>query len=138
MEIKWYAPAQWFGLVEDIAYQYNDGYTHYRVSAQTGDIFTALTISLLPILFLTGFLIRRKCNPIKGKKYLRIGVISLLVYAVLLATGIGPYIQFYPRSGGFLDFSTLEHIIDGIYCALLALTLNLGGKSGSKCSKLNS
>lgn len=132
MEIKWYGLAQLLGLVEDIAYQYNDGYTHYTVSARTGDVFATLTFSLLPILFLAGFLIRWKCSPDKGKKLVRIGIIALLVYAILLAVGIGPYIQFYPQSSGFLDFSTLEHIIDGIYCAILALSLHLGGKLVSR------
>lgn len=132
MEIKWYGLAQLLGLVEDIAYQYNDGYTHYTVSARTGDVFAALLFSLLPVLFLLGFLIRRKCSPDKGKKIMRILVTFLLIYAILLAVGIGPYVQFYPQSAGFLDFSTLEHIIDGIYCAILALTLCLGGRLGSR------
>ena len=56
------------------------------------------------------------------------GSIILLVYAVLLAVGIGPYIEFYPQGAGFLDFSTLEYIIDGIYVGILALMLFLGGK----------
>lgn len=132
MELKWYGLAQFLGLVEDIAYQYNDGYTHYRVSARTGDVFAALTFSLLPILFVTGLLIRWKCDPIRGKRLVKIGVTMLLVYAVLLAVGIGPYIELYPQSGGFLDFSTPEHIIDGVYCAILALALHLGGRLGGK------
>lgn len=129
MEIKWYGLAETLGLVEDIAYRYNDGYTHYRVSARADEVFSALTFSLIPLLFLAGFLLRRFGGR-KCAKAVRVGVILLLVYAVLLAVGIGPYIQLYPRSGGFLDFSTLEHIIEGIYCALLALCLQLGGKLG--------
>ena len=54
----------------------------------------------------------------------------LLGYALLLSIGVGPYIQFYPSGGGFISFDTLEHLLYGIYCALLALSLFLGGKLG--------
>ncbi len=128
MEIKWYAPAQWLGLVEDISHQYNDGFTHYTVSSQANEVFTYLTLSLLPLLFLTGLLLRRKCS----QKPLRIAVTVLLIYAVLLAVGIGPYVLLYPQGSGFIDLSALEHLIEGIYCALLALSLYLGGRLGNR------
>ena len=131
MNIKWYAPAKWLGLVKDISHTYNDGYTHYTVSAQTGDIFAYLTLSLLPLLFVIGVLMgfRRK------ERAIRMGVILLLVYGLLLAVGIGPYIELYPQGSGFIDLSALEHFIEGIYTALLALSLYLGGRLGRKCTK---
>ena len=132
MNIKWYAPAKWLGLMEDLTHQYNDGYTHYTVSVKANDVFAYLTLSLLPILFLAGFLIGRKCSADTSKPLLGSGIVLLLVYSVLLAVGIGPYIQLYPQSSGFLDFSVLEHIVDGIYCALLALSLYLGGRLGKR------
>ena len=114
MEVKWYLPAKLLGLVEDISYQYNDGYTHHIVSARTGDVFLTFFLALIPILFLTGF---------------------LLLYALTSAVGLGPYIQFYPQSAGFLDLSLLEHIVQGLYCALLALSLFLGGKLAARLSR---
>ena len=131
MNIKWYAPAKWLGLVKDISHTYNDGYTHYTVSAQTGDIFAYLTLSLLPLLFVIGVLMgfRRK------ERAIRMGVILLLVYGLLLAVGIGPYIELYPQGSGFIALSALEHFIEGIYTALLALSLYLGGRLGRKCTK---
>ena len=138
MELKWYAPAQWLGLVEDISHEYNDGFTHYTVSVKANDVFACLTLSLLPLLFLAGFLIRFLCTR-RGKAHMghavRVAAGILLIYAVLLAVGIGPYIQFYPQSSGFLDFSTLEHIVDGVYCALLGPSLYLGGKLGNRIGR---
>ncbi len=133
MEIKWYGLAKLLGLVEDISSQYNDGYIHHSVSSKTGDVFTALTLSLIPLLFLAGFLLGRRKD--RGQRPLRIAIILLLVYAVLLAVGVGPYIQFYPQSVGFIDLSALEHIVDGIYTALLALCLYLGGRLGHRTNK---
>lgn len=132
MNIKWYAPAKWLGLMEDLTHQYNDGYTHYTVSAKANDVFAYLTLSLTPIFFLLGFLIGRRYGAETGRHSIRITISLLLVYGVLLATGVGPYIQFYPQSSGFLDLSALEHLVDGIYCALLALCIHLGGKLGSR------
>ena len=131
MNIKWYAPAKWLGLMEDLTHQYNDGYTHYTVSAKANDVFAYLTLSLLPLLFVIGVLMgfRRK------ERAIRMGVILLLVYGLLLTVGIGPYIQLYPQGSGFIDLSALEHFIEGIYTALLALSLYLGGRLGRKCKK---
>ena len=131
MEIKWYGLAQWLGLVEDIAYQYNDGYTHYRVSGRTGDVFSALTLSLIPLLLIAGFLLRRFAGE-TGRKIIKAGGVLLLIYAVLLAVGVGPYFILYPKGGGFLDFTTLEHIVTGIYTALLALCLHISGRFGKR------
>ena len=131
VELKWYAPARWLGLVKDISHEYNDGFTHYTVSAQTGDIFAYLTLSLLPLLFVIGLLMGLR----QKERAIRMGVILLLIYAVLLAVGIGPYIELYPQGSGFIDLSALEHFIEGIYTALLALSLYLGGRLGRKCKK---
>ena len=139
MELKWYAPARWLGLVKDISHEYNDGFTHYTVSVKANDVFACLTLSLLPVLFLAGFLIRFLCTrrgkADKGKTAVRVIAVILLIYAILLAVGVGPYIQLYPQSSGFLDFSTLEHIVDGVYCALLALSVYMGGRLGNKLGK---
>ena len=94
---------------------------------------------MIGFMFFVGFLIhffyRVKQSPMRGEKFVLIAVIMLLVYAILLAVGIGPYIQFYPQSAGFLDFSTLEHIIDGVYVGILALALYLGAKADQWMSK---
>lgn len=133
MTIKWYALAEMLGLVTNISEEYNDGSIHWSVAANTGDVFLTLFLSMIAVMFFLGFLIhfvyRVKQNVIKGENIVLIGVIILLVYAIMLAVGIGPYIQFYPQGSGFLDFSTLEHVIDGIYTALLALMLLLGSKT---------
>lgn len=66
-----------------------------------------------------------------------VGIAVLMIYAVLLAVGIGPYIEFYPQTGGFLDLSVLAHIMDGIFFAFLALMLFLGGKAGNRLGQRN-
>ena len=129
MTVKWYAPAQWLGLVEDISQQYNDGYTYYTVSGKADDVFAALTLSLMPLLFGAGILVGRQA---RSSRTLRICKILLIAYGILIATGVGPYIQFYPQSSGFLDWSALEHLVEGIYCAFLALCLHLGEKLGNR------
>ena len=133
MTIKWYWPAEMLGLVKNISHEYNDGGTYWSVAGNTGEVFLTLLLSMIGVMFFAGFLIhfiyRVKQNPIRGEKCVLIAVIMLLAYAILLAVGIGPYIQFYPQSAGFLDLSTLEHIIDGVYVGILALMLFLGSKT---------
>lgn len=128
MEIKWYWLAEQLGLVEDVSALYNDG-TTYRVSARTDEIFNAMRLALVPLLFLAGFAL---CFFCAAHAPLRIGVGFLLTYAVLLAVGIGPYVQFYPSGGGFIDLSALEHLFSGIGCAALALVFWLGGRLGRR------
>ena len=139
MTIKWYWPAEMLGLVKNISHEYNDGGTYWSVAANTGDVFLTLLLSMIAVMFFVGFLIhfvyRVKQNTVRGEKIVLIAVIILLVYAILLAVGIGPYIQFYPQGAGFLDFSTIEHIIDGIYVGLLALMLFVGSKADAWMSK---
>ena len=139
MTIKWYWPAQMLGLVKNISHEYNDGGTYWSVAGNTDDVFLTLLLSMIGFMFFVGFLIhffyRVKQIPMRGEKFVLIAVIMLLVYAILLAVGIGPYIQFYPQSAGFLDFSTLEHIIDGVYVGILALMLFLGAFIDQKLSK---
>ena len=133
MTIKWYWPAEMLGLVKNISHEYNDGGTYWSVAGNTGDVFLTLMLSMFGVMFFAGFLLhfiyRVKQNALRGEKIVFSAMIVLLVYAILLAVGIGPYIQFYPQSAGFLDFSTIEHIIDGIYVGLLALMLYLGSKA---------
>ena len=133
MEIKWYWPAELMGLVTDISAQSNGEYT-YQVSAQTGDVIFFLFLSLIPLLFLAGILIRfwfaRASRDSLGRRMIRCTSGALLVYAVLLAVGIGPYFQFYPRSAGFLDLSVIEHIAAGLYTAFLAVLLFFGSRFG--------
>ena len=139
MTIKWYWPAEMLGLVKNISHEYNDGGTYWSVAGNTGDVFLTLMLSMFGVMFFAGFLLhfiyRVKQNALRGEKIVFSAMIDLLVYAILLAVGIGPYIQFYPQSAGFLDFSTIEHIIDGIYVGLLALMLNLGSKADTWMSK---
>ena len=139
MEIKWYWLAEQLNLVKDTSYQYNDGHTYYEVSAKADEFFTMLTLSFIPALFLLGFLIlliatfRKRAG--LGRSVIRTIMVVLLVYAVFLAVGIGPYIKWYPQGSGFLDFSTLEHAIEGVYCGLLALVLWLGGRLGGLAAR---
>ena len=139
MTIKWYWPAEMLGLVKNISHEYNDGGTYWSVAGNTDDVFFTLLLSMIPALFFVGFLLhfvyRVKQNTARGETIVLIGAIILLVYAILLAVGIGPYIQFYPQGAGFLDFSTIEHIIDGIYVGILALALYLGAKADKLMSR---
>ena len=139
MTIKWYWPAEMLGLVKNISHEYNDGGTYWSVAGNTGDVFLTLMLSMFGVMFFAGFLLhfiyRVKQNALRGEKIVFSAMIVLLVYAILLAAGVGPYIQFYPQSAGFLDFSTVEHIIDGIYVGLLALMLYLGSKADTWMSK---
>ena len=139
MTIKWYWPAEMLGLVKNISHEYNDGGTYWSVAGNTGDVFLTLMLSMFGVMFFAGFLLhfiyRVKQNALRGEKIVFSAMIVLLVYAILLAVGVGPYIQFYPQSAGFLDFSTIEHIIDGIYVGLLALMLYLGSKADTWKSK---
>lgn len=138
MEVKWYWPMELLGLVEDISGEYNDGWTHYQVSGMCDTVMKYLIWGLIPAMFLLGFLAQRLMDRtgqnILGVWLVRGGVILLLVYALFLAVGVGPYIKLYPRGGGFLSFDTLDHILRGIYCALLALAFFLGGKLGGRKS----
>ena len=139
MTIQWYGLAQVLGLVKNISHEYNDGGTYWTVAGNTDDVFLTLQLSLIAVMFFVGFLVhfmyRVKQTPQKGETVVLGCTVVLLIYAVLLAVGIGPYIQFYPQSAGFLDFSALEHIIDGIYTAILALMVFLGGKVDKGLSK---
>ena len=136
MEITWYWPMELLGLVKDISGEYNDGWTHYQVSRMCDTVMKYLIFGLIPVLFLLGFLARRLTaragRDALGIWLVRGGSILLLIYALLLAAGVGPYLKLYPKGGGFLSFDTLEHILQGIYCALLALALFLGGRLGRR------
>ena len=130
MKIEWYWPMEALGLVENISEEYNDGYTYYQVSAFCAQLLLYVLLALIPLLFLLGFLARRLTaragRGAAGIWLVRGGAAALLIYALLLATGTGPYLQFYPEGGGFISFDTLEHLMMGGYCALLALALFLG------------
>ena len=142
MKIKWYWLAEQLGLVTDLTAQYNDGYTHYQVSAQAGEVFGWFFLSLFPLFFLAGLLLSRRLArraPALERKLLRFGIAFLLFYGLLLGMGVAPYLQFYPQSAGFLDFTTVENILRGLSCFLLALSLFLGSRLGrfwsSHCEK---
>ena len=133
MKIKCYWPAEQLGLVTDLTAQYNDGYTHYQVSAQADEVFGRLFLSLFPLFFLVGLLLSLLLagrKPKLARKILRCGTSFLLLYGLLLGVGVAPYLQFYPQSAGFLDFTTVENILRGLSCFLLSLTLFLGGCLG--------
>lgn len=134
MKIKWYWLAEQLGLVTDLTAQYNDGAIHYRVSAQAGEVFSALLLSLIPLLFLLGlalcFFLHRSGRELLARRVIECFTLSLVLYAFLLAFGAAPYLQFYPQSGGFISFDMLENVLRGLYAAVLALSLFLGGKTG--------
>ncbi len=127
INIKWYRPMEILGLVEDVTEKYNDG-TTYVVSAKCDDAFMWMTIIFMAFCFVAGILLTAfsKTKDLKPAKTLSA---VLLIYAVLLAVGIGPYFELYPQGAGFVDLSVIEHIIDGIYMAVCALWTYLGGKS---------
>lgn len=136
MEVKWYWPMELLGLVKDVSGEYSDGWTHYQVSRMCDTVMKYLILGLIPAMLLLGFFIRRLAGRtgqnILGIWLVRGGVVLLLIYALLLAIGVGPYIKLYPRGGGFLSFDTLDHILRGMYCALLALAFFLGGRLGRR------
>ena len=139
MRIKWYWPAKMLGLVKDISHEYNDGAIHTSVSAKAGDIFFCLHLALPVVLFLLGlmitFFIRDKSKKSIIKKVFNILIIILLVYAVFLAVGIAPYLEFYPRGGGFIDLTVFENMIRGTYTAITAFALWLGKTAGLRLNK---
>ena len=58
MKIKWYWLAEQMGLVSNLTAQYNDGAIHYQVSARADEVFSILFLSLIPLLFLFGLILR--------------------------------------------------------------------------------
>ena len=135
MRIKWYWPAKMLGLVKDISHEYNDGAIHTSVSARAGDIFFCLHLALPVVLFIFGFIIAFLYRNRSVKKVFNALIIIMLVYAVLLAVGIAPYLEFYPRGGGFIDLTVFENIVRGIYTAITAFTLWLGKTAGFRLNK---
>ena len=137
MKIKWYVLAEWLGLMEDLSA--GNGSTLYTVSAKADDFFEAAFLSLIPLLFFVGFLLNfllcRRGRLPRAVTLTRWGVGVLLVYAVLLAVGVGPYIQFYPQGTGFIDLSALEHALSGLYCAFLALLFFVGSRLGRRLGR---
>ena len=137
MKIKWYALAEWLGLMEDLSA--GNGSTLYTVSAKADDFFETAFFSLIPLLFLSGFLLNfllcRRGRLPRAVVLTRWGIGALLVYAVLLAVGVGPYIQFYPQGTGFIDLSALEHALSGLYCAFLALLFFVGSRLGRRLGR---
>lgn len=136
MEIKWYWLAEQMGYVRDVSEQYSDGARHLEVSAKVDDVFMILFLSLIPLCFMLGLLLRwilvKKKKDTLAKNVVWVIAITMFAYAVSLAVGIGPYIKFYPKGSGFIDLSVIEHIIKGGYCGFLAFLLLLGGKAGVK------
>jgi len=134
VEIKCYWFAEMLGLVKDVTHLYPEQGICYEVAAKTDEIFAVFTLGMMPLLVIVGFLLMiyfvRKNKEYLGKKISKIMMIVLLIYGALSAIGVGPYIQFYPSGGGFLDFSLLEHIVQGIYLVILTGCLWLGNKLG--------
>ena len=134
MEIKWYWPAEMLGLVEDVTHLYPGQGICYEVSAKTDEVFAAFALGMMPFLMIAGALwmicFVRKNKEHIGQKRLHMVAMILVGYGVLSVIGVGPYIQFYPSGGGFIDFSFLEHLAQGVYLGILAGCLWLGGKLG--------
>ena len=129
MELEWYWPAEVLGLVTRLTPQPDNDYARYQVSSRADEVFLLLFLSLIPLLFLAGMWIRCAASR-RGPALIRAFSLILLFLGLLQAVGVGPYIQFYPQSGGFVDFSVIEHILSGLYCAGLALSLLLGSCFG--------
>lgn len=131
MKIKWYWLAEQLGVMEDIS---TGTEIAYRVSVKADEYFETAIFSLVPLLFLAGlflaFLLGRRQREILAGKLTLGGIGILVIYGLLLATGIGPYIQFYPQPGGFSDLSPITNILSGLYCGFLALLLFLGSRLG--------
>ncbi|MBR6801648.1 MAG: hypothetical protein IKM61_07855 [Eubacteriaceae bacterium] len=126
MTIKWYFPMEVLGLVEDVSEKYNDG-TTYVVSAKCADVFLWMLGGFILMCFTAGIILTL-ISKTKTSKAARTVSLILLLYAVLLAVGVGPYFQLYPQGAGFVDFSVIEHILDGIYMGICALSVYLGSK----------
>ena len=143
LELEWYWLAEALGLSEDISVP-GSGELCYSVSARAGEffalLFLILSITAVIGLFLTGYGIRRHAcktgDPDGGRLCITVGVITLLIIGLLQAIGFGPYIEWYPgqHSSGFLDLSVIDHCITGIFFAILALLLHLGGRLGRRCA----
>ena len=133
MELKWYWPAERLGLVKDLRDLSDDG-TTWQVSARADEVFAwiffVLALSLVLAVFLLRFFGARKNKDPLCRRVQRILTALILLRAILVAVGVGPYVQFYPIGGGFIDLSVLEHILSGILWALLALAVFLFGKLG--------
>ena len=132
MKIKWYWPMEMLGLV---VANPEPGIS-YRVSSKCEDLVAAL-LTVMPVFWFTlalgVTLILARLGKGGGARSLRrVGTLALLVYALLLTVGIGPYIQLYPQGSGFLDLSALAHFLGGIRCCFDALGFWLGGKLGEK------
>ena len=143
MEWEWYWLAEALGLSEDISVP-GSGEISYSVSARANEIFALLSLNAAVCavigLFLAGFFIRRHAckagDPDGGRLCLTVGGVILLMIGLFQAVGVGPYIEWYPgqHSVGFIDLSVIGHIITGIFYAILALILHLGGRLGRRCA----
>jgi len=129
MTIQWYAPAQWLGLVRDIS-ELSDG-SAWEVSRRCSEVFTGIQIALVIALFLSAFLLRLLCTKPCGKQIVYWGCGMLGLYALFLGIGVGPYLELYPHSAGFLDMNALEHAVSGLLCAAIAGTTFLCGSLGN-------
>ncbi len=132
INIKWYWPMELLGLVEDVSEKYNDG-TTYIVSSKCGDVFMWMLVGFVLFCVVCGMIMTAIKKDLKAVK---IFSTILILYAVFLAVGIGPYIQLYPQGAGFIDFSAIEHIIDGVYMLFCALMAYLGGKIVLKSKRI--
>jgi len=134
MEVKFYWLFEQLGLVTPLIPEYANGYATYRVSAMAGEVWLYMLLSLLPVLFFSALLLRRaafgKGWQDRARRWVRNASLCLLLYAALLAVGVGPYVSFYPHGGSFIDLSALEHLCSGVVCALLSLLVFLGGRCG--------
>lgn len=140
MTIKTYLPYMLLGLVRDLSDEYGDGWSHWAVSGRCPAVSMGVALGTVPLLFLLGLLLRYRferqgCVGAVGRlSWMWKG---LLIWSVLMAVGIGPYLEWYPgqRGGGFLDLALLTHILDGIVHAVYALAWALGGKAGAALSR---
>ncbi len=135
MEIKFYGPMKLLGFVTELSGE--NGET-YSVSAKADEFVANVMVFLIFATFLAAFAARliRRLNGKEGICVVgKTTCMVLFVYAVLLAVGIGPYFELYPQGSGFIDFSSIEHILEGLYTAFLGSMVLVGGKCGEMLGK---
>jgi len=135
MTIKFYGPMKLLGFVTELSGE--NGET-FSVSAKVDDFMAQVLVFLIFAAFLAAFT-ARFFRRLKGKEGICIvgktTSIILFTYAILQAVGIGPYFELYPQGGGFIDMSTLEHLLQGAYTAFLGVMVLFGGKCGEMLGK---
>ena len=133
MTIQCYWLAQALGLLRDVSHR-GDGST-WEVSARCDEVFTILLLGLAAALLLSAFLFRLFSEKPWACITVHCLTAILFAYAISVAVGIGPYPEFYPQGGGFVDLSALEHALEGALLGILSGLTALCSYLGSRIHK---